>query len=83
MSKLSITFIALFLTACGDNPFSDSTKIPDTDYAQIRIEIERCSHISDEGSWVAQFGFSPKMSCLNHLKTRIVQTGKASGEFYK
>ena len=70
------------LSACGDNPFNDETKIPDTDYAQIRIEMDRCAHI-EEGSFLATMRFSPKMKCLNHLKERIVHTGKASPEMYR
>jgi len=71
------------LCACGDNPFNDDTKIPDTDYAQIRIEMDRCSHVADEGSFLATLRFSPKMKCLNHLKERIVHTGKATPEMYR
>lgn len=82
MKKILIT-ACLLLTACGDNPFNDNTPIKDTDYASIRIEMDRCSHITDEGSWAANFRFSPKMKCLNHLKTRIVRTGKAKEELYR
>jgi hypothetical protein len=68
--------IASSLTACGgDNPFSDTTPIKDTDYAQIRIEIQRCSHISEEGSFTTSLRNAPRTACLNHLKSRIVQTG--------
>ncbi len=68
--------LCIFLTGCGDNPFTDHSKIKDTDYAQIRIEMERCSHISSEGSFAASMRFSPKTDCLKHLKNRIVNTGQ-------
>ena len=75
-----IVLSCLTLTACGDNPFNDNQPIKDTDYSMIRIEMDRCSHIDKEGSWAAQFRVSPKTACLNHLKKRIVHTGKATPE---
>jgi hypothetical protein len=83
MIKLLITCMALALTGCGDNPFNDREPIQDTDYASIRIEMDRCAHVDKEGSFSASFRWSPKMACLNHLKTRIVHTGKAKEEFYR
>ena len=75
--------LLLLLTGCGDNPFNDREPIEDTDYASIRIEMDRCAHVDQEGSFLASFRWSPKMACLNHLKTRIVHTGKASAEIYR
>lgn len=83
MNKSLIICISLLLTACGDNPFNDRSPIQDTDYATIRIEMDRCAHVANEGSWVANLRWSPKMACLNHLKDRIVHTGKAKEEFYR
>lgn len=82
MRTLCVIALTSMLAACGDNPFNDTDKIHDTDYAQIRIEMDRCAHI-EEGSFLATMRFSPRMKCLNHLKTRIVHTGKASPEMYK
>lgn len=79
--KTSLILIGcLSVTACGDNPFNDNKPINDNDYSLIRIEMDRCSHIDKEGSWAAQFRISPKTSCLNHLKKRIVHTGIATPE---
>ena len=83
MIKPIILCASLLLTGCGDNPFNDREPIQDTDYASIRIEMERCAHVAQEGSFSASFRWSPKMACLNHLKTRIVHTGKASEELYR
>jgi len=81
VSKIvTISLCTLFITACGDNPFNDDTPLNDNDYAMIRIEMDRCSHITKEGSWTANMRWSPKMSCLEHLKHRIIHTGKASAE---
>lgn len=77
---VTIILCTTFVTACGDNPFNDRTPINDNDYSLIRIEMDRCSHIDKEGSWAAQFRISPKTSCLNHLKKRIVHTGRATPE---
>jgi len=79
-SLLIITAASLLLTACGDNPFNDNTPIKDTNYAEIRLEIERCNHVDKEGSFLATLRWSPKMSCLKHLRGRIVTTGKATNE---
>lgn len=83
MNKRIILCATLLLTGCGDNPFNDHEPIQDTDYASIRIEMDRCAHVDKEGSFLASFRWSPKMACLNHLKTRIVHTGKASAELYR
>lgn len=84
MSKALIIGLCTLLSACGDNPFSDNSRIKDTDYAQIRLEIERCSHISEEGSLFASMRWSPKMECLKHLKSRIIVTGNSrSNELLK
>lgn len=65
------------LTGCGDNPFKDKTKIKDTNYAAIRLEMQRCAHVNEEGSIIATMRWSPRIDCLKHLQTRIVKTGKA------
>jgi hypothetical protein len=77
---VTISLCTLLITGCGDNPFSDHTPIQDNDYAMIRIEMSRCNHISKEGSILANFHWSPRMACLNHLKERIVHTGNAAPE---
>lgn len=81
MRKFATKYILLFplmcLSSCGDNPFNDNEKIKDTDYAQIRIEMERCKEVANEGSAIAAFRWSPKTECLKHLKSRIINTGKA------
>jgi hypothetical protein len=68
------------LSGCGDNPFSDNAPILDTDYAQIRLEMERCSHIDKEGTIAANLRWSPKTDCLKHLKTRIVSKGNKTND---
>jgi hypothetical protein len=77
VNKCFILGCCLILTGCGDNPFNDNDPILDTDYARIRIEMERCTHVSAEGSFSASMRWSPRMDCLKHLQTRIVVTGKA------
>ncbi len=71
---IGMIVLCALLSACGDDPFEDNAPIKDTDYAQIRLEMERCSHINDEGSFTASMRWSPKTDCLKHLKTRIVAT---------
>ncbi len=76
MNKLiKLAGLCVLLTGCGDDPFQDNESIKDTDYALIRLEMERCSHVGTEGSFTASMRFSPKTACLKHLKTRIVRTG--------
>ena len=78
MNKIiSMIAISFLLTGCGDNPFNDNEPIQDKDYALIRIEIQRCAHVEKEGSFMASMRWSPSASCLKHLKSRIVNTGKA------
>jgi len=77
---IKIAALCFLLTGCGDNPFSDNAPIKDTDYAQIRLEMERCSHIASEGSFTASMRWSPKTDCLKHLKTRIVATGNKTND---
>lgn len=77
---ITVAICTILTTACGDNPFHDNTPINDNDYAMIRIEMNRCNHITKEGSWASNLHFSPRMACLNHLKKRIVHTGKATAE---
>lgn len=72
MKIILIGIICFALSSCGDNPFSDNSKINGDDYASIRLEIERCNHVDKEGSFSASMRFSPRMSCLKHLKTRII-----------
>lgn len=74
---ISIVCVCCLVCSCGDNPFSDNELIKDTDYAQIRLEMGRCSHIASEGSFLVRMRWSPKTDCLNHLKTRIVSSGNA------
>jgi hypothetical protein len=74
---IKISALCLLLSGCGDNPFGDFEEIKDTDYAQIRLEMERCSHIVSEGSLYARLSWSPKTDCLKHLKYRIIHTGNA------
>ncbi len=76
MRIIKVMCLCGVLTGCGDNPFNDKSPIKDTDYAQIRLEMERCTHISSEGSFVASMRWSPKTDCLKHLKSRIIATGK-------
>ena len=75
--------VSLLLTGCGDNPFNDREPIQVTDYASIRIEIDRCAHVDKEGSFLSSFRWYPQMACLNHLKTRVVRTRKATKELYR
>lgn len=80
MNKLMVFGLCALLSACGDNPFEDNTRIKDTDYAQIRLEMQRCEHVNSEGSFTASIRWSPKTDCLKHLKTRIVATGNKTNE---
>jgi hypothetical protein len=76
MKKLiGLVGLCALLTGCGDDPFSDYSSIKDTDYALIRLEMQRCSHVDTEGSFTASMRWSPKTDCLKHLQTRIVSTG--------
>lgn len=75
---IRIALFCAFLTGCGDDPFSDYSPIKESDYAQIRIEMDRCAHIIDEGSFWAIFRWAPKTDCLKHLKTRIVPDKESS-----
>lgn len=66
------------LTACGavDDPMHDNDPISANDYPAIRLEIERCKHFADEGGFHSMFMWSPRTTCLKHLRSRIVATGK-------
>jgi len=77
MNKTLIVGICLLLTGCGDNPMGDNRSIKDTNYAMIRLEMQRCSHFEEEGGVHSLFRFYPRTDCLKHLQTRIVVTGKA------
>lgn len=76
LKRLLITACFL-LSSCGDNPFQDNGPIKDTNYAQIRLEMQRCDHIESEGSFSASMRWAPKTDCLKHLQKRIVETGKS------
>jgi len=71
--RIIILISCLLLVSCGDNPYKDNKPIKVTDYARIRLEIQRCNHIDCEGNFSSMFRWSPKNDCLKHLSTRIVK----------
>ena len=79
--KFSATsLVCLLLTSCGDNPFNDSSPILDSDYSIVRIEMERCRHIKEQGSWIANLRISPISACYIHLKSRIKSSGHGNAK---